>query len=102
MHDSATDGSAAARRGHRAGRHRARPGRRTWCGPASPLSVCDIRAEATEPFRDGAHVAASPGELAGHSDVVMVAVVNDEQVRGVLAGADGVFAGASPAPRSSS
>jgi 3-hydroxyisobutyrate dehydrogenase-like beta-hydroxyacid dehydrogenase len=58
------------------------------------LSVCDIRAEATEPYRQGARVAASPRELAQHSDVVLVAVLDDEQVRTVLEGDDGVFAGA--------
>ena len=58
------------------------------------LSVCDVRAEATAPYSAAAHVAASPRELAGHSDVVLVAVLNDEQVRSVLEGEDGVFAGA--------
>jgi len=58
------------------------------------LSVCAVRAEATAPYSAAAHVAASPRELAGHSDVVLVAVLNDEQVRSVLEGEDGVFAGA--------
>ncbi len=58
------------------------------------LSVCDIRPEATEAYTDGAHVADSPADLARHSDVIMVAVLNDDQVRGVLRGDDGVFAGA--------
>jgi 3-hydroxyisobutyrate dehydrogenase len=58
------------------------------------LSVCDIRPEATEPYREGARVAASPRELAEHSDVVLVAVLDDAQVRSVLEGDDGVFAGA--------
>jgi 3-hydroxyisobutyrate dehydrogenase len=57
------------------------------------LSVCDIRSEATEPYREGARVAASPRDLAEHSDVVLVAVLNDAQVRNVLEGDDGVFAG---------
>jgi 3-hydroxyisobutyrate dehydrogenase len=39
-------------------------------------------------------VAGSPRELAGRSDVVLVAVLNDAQVRAVLEGDDGVFAGA--------
>jgi len=60
------------------------------------LSVCDVRAEATAPFREGAHVAATPSELAGRSEVVLVAVFDDAQVRAVLAGPDGVFAGAGP------
>ncbi len=58
------------------------------------LTVCDIREEATAPYREGARVAASPKELAGASDVVFVAVLNDAQVRAVLEGGDGAFAGA--------
>jgi 3-hydroxyisobutyrate dehydrogenase len=60
------------------------------------MSLYDIRAEATEPYRTDAHVATSPGDLAEHSDVVMVAVINDAQVRSVLQGPDGVFAHARP------
>ncbi len=60
------------------------------------LSVCDVREEATAPFREGAHVAATPAGLAARSDVVVVAVFDDAQVRAVLAGPDGVFAGAAP------
>jgi 3-hydroxyisobutyrate dehydrogenase len=58
------------------------------------LAVCDIREEATAPYRDGARVAGSPRELATTSDIVFIAVLNDAQVRGVLLGDDGVFAGA--------
>ena len=58
------------------------------------LSVCDVREEATAPYRDGAHVAASPRDLAERCDVVIVAVLNDAQVRAVLEGDDGVFAAA--------
>jgi 3-hydroxyisobutyrate dehydrogenase-like beta-hydroxyacid dehydrogenase len=58
------------------------------------LSVCDIREVATAPYREGARVAASPRELAGGCDVVIVAVLDDAQVRSVLQGGDGVFAGA--------
>ncbi len=58
------------------------------------LAVCDVREEATAPYRGEAHVAASPRELAGRCDVVIVAVLNDAQVRAVLEGDDGVFAGA--------
>jgi 3-hydroxyisobutyrate dehydrogenase-like beta-hydroxyacid dehydrogenase len=60
------------------------------------VSVFDVRAEAADPFRPGAYVATSPGDLAAHSDVVVVAVVNDEQVRSVLRADDGVFAHAGP------
>jgi 3-hydroxyisobutyrate dehydrogenase len=60
------------------------------------VGVFDVRAEAMEEFRDNAYIATSPGDLAVHSDVVVVAVVNDEQVRSVLRGNDGVFAHATP------
>jgi 3-hydroxyisobutyrate dehydrogenase len=58
------------------------------------LSVCDIRAEVTEPYGEEARVAGSPKEVAAASEVVFVAVLNDAQVRTVLQGDDGVFAGA--------
>ena len=61
-----------------------------------PVSVCDVREEATAPYRDEAHVAATPAELAARSDVILVVVFNDAQVRAVLQGTDGVFAGAAP------
>ena len=60
------------------------------------VSVCDLREEATAPFREGGHVADTPAALAARSDVVLVAVFNDAQVRAVLQGPDGVFAGAAP------
>jgi 3-hydroxyisobutyrate dehydrogenase-like beta-hydroxyacid dehydrogenase len=60
------------------------------------LSVCDVRAEATTPYAEQAHIASSPADLAGRSDVIVVAVINDDQVRSVLRGDDGVFAGAEP------
>jgi 3-hydroxyisobutyrate dehydrogenase-like beta-hydroxyacid dehydrogenase len=60
------------------------------------LSVCDVRPEATAPYADRAYIADSPADLAGRSDVVLVAVINDDQVRSVLRGDRGVFAGASP------
>ena len=59
-----------------------------------PVTVSDVREEAPPPFREGAHVAATPSELAARSDVVLVVVFNDAQVRAVLQGPDGVFAGA--------
>ena len=65
-------------------------------GAGVPLAVCDVREEATAPFREGARVAATPAELAAHSDVVLVSVFDDQQVRAVLGGPDGVFAGAAP------
>ncbi len=61
-----------------------------------PVTVSDVRAEATAPYREEAHVAATPSEVAARSDVVLVVVFNDAQVRAVLQGPDGVFAGAAP------
>jgi len=60
------------------------------------VSVFDVRAEATDTYRDKASVATSPADLAQQSDVVLVAVVNDDQVRSVLQGENGVFAQAAP------
>jgi 3-hydroxyisobutyrate dehydrogenase-like beta-hydroxyacid dehydrogenase len=65
-------------------------------GAGVALSVCDVREEATVPYAAGAHVAATAADLAARSDVVLVAVVNDEQVRSVLQGDGGAFAGAKP------
>jgi 3-hydroxyisobutyrate dehydrogenase len=54
------------------------------------LVVCDVRAEATEPFAaKGAVVAATPGEVAARADVISVMVLNDAQVDEVV---DGVLA----------
>ncbi len=61
-----------------------------------PLAVCDVRDEATDRFAGSATVAASPAELAGVSDVIVVAVVNDAQVRAVLTGPGGALAAARP------
>jgi 3-hydroxyisobutyrate dehydrogenase len=61
-----------------------------------PLVVCDVRSEATDRYRDTATVAPSPAALVALSDVVVVAVVNDEQVHAVLSGPDGGLAAADP------
>ncbi len=61
-----------------------------------PLVVCDVRAEATNRHSDYATVAKSPTDLARESDVVVVAVVNDEQVRAVLSGPEGALAAGVP------
>ncbi len=61
-----------------------------------PLVVCDVRAEATDRHADHATVAASPAEVARAADVVVVAVVDDRQVRTVLSGPDGALAAAGP------
>jgi 3-hydroxyisobutyrate dehydrogenase len=55
------------------------------------LTVFDIRHEATERFADKARVAASPGDLAATSEVVALAVVNDDQIMSVCDGPDGVL-----------
>ena len=59
-----------------------------------PLVVCDVRAEATAAYAETAVVASAPADLVGRSDVVVVAVVNDEQVHAVLSGPDGGLAAA--------
>jgi 3-hydroxyisobutyrate dehydrogenase len=56
-----------------------------------PLVVCDVRAEATDRHAGHATVAGSPAELARLSDVVVVAVVDDDQVHAVLSGPDGAL-----------
>lgn len=56
------------------------------------LAVCDVRPEAAERFADVAKVAATPGELGAACDVVVVAVVDDDQVRDVLLGPEGALA----------
>jgi 3-hydroxyisobutyrate dehydrogenase len=61
-----------------------------------PLVVCDVRAEATEKYGDRAEVATSPADLVGRADVVVVAVVDDEQVHAVLSGPEGGLAAAGP------
>jgi 3-hydroxyisobutyrate dehydrogenase len=61
-----------------------------------PLAVHDVRAEATASFAGETRVARSPAELATASDVVIIAVVTDDQVLAVLQGKDGALAGASP------
>jgi 3-hydroxyisobutyrate dehydrogenase len=58
------------------------------------LVVCDVRPEATAKYADVAQVATSPADLVGRSDVVVVAVVNDEQVHAVLSGPGGGLAAA--------
>ena len=63
---------------------------------ALPLVVYDIRSEATLRHAEYATVATSPSELARQSDVVVVAVVNDEQVRAVLLGSENVLSACVP------
>lgn len=59
------------------------------------LTVCDVRTEATAPFADaGNAVAGTPAEVAENADVISVTVLDDAQVRGVVAGPGGILAGA--------
>jgi len=60
------------------------------------LTVCDVRAEALQRFGDGARVTSSPAEAAAHGEVLLVAVVNDPQVRSVVAGPDGILSAGIP------
>ena len=65
-----------------------------WSGG---LTVCDTRPEAVQPFTDaGAEAAGSPAELAAKCGVICIAVVNDQQVRTVLTGKNGVLSTAAP------
>lgn len=68
----------------------------TLQGAGVDCTVCDVRPEATEPFRAGARVAATPAEAARHCEVLVVAVVDDDQVRTVVAGPDGVLSAGVP------
>lgn len=61
------------------------------------LVVCDARPEAAERLvAKGAKLASSPREVAENAGVVSVTVLDDDQVREVVAGTDGILAGASP------
>ncbi|WP_067653311.1 NAD(P)-dependent oxidoreductase [Nocardia harenae] len=59
------------------------------------LTVCDVRAEALEPFiAEGARAAGTPAEAAEGARVVSITVLDDAQVREVVAGANGVLSSA--------
>ena len=61
------------------------------------LTVCDARAELTEPFgAKGALVATTPAEVAESADVISVMVFDDDQVRDVVLGPDGIGQTARP------
>ena len=60
------------------------------------LVVCDLREESTAPFADSARVAADPADLGALADVVVVAVVTDDQVLSVLDGPHGALSRARP------
>ncbi len=61
-----------------------------------PLVVCDVRPEATDRYSGRAGVAVAPSDLARAADIVVVAVVDDEQVHAVLSGPHGALAAAGP------
>jgi 3-hydroxyisobutyrate dehydrogenase-like beta-hydroxyacid dehydrogenase len=61
-----------------------------------PLVVADVRSEATDRYSGRADVAASATDLARVADIVVVAVVDDDQVHAVLSGPEGGLAAARP------
>ncbi|MGX1775704.1 NAD(P)-dependent oxidoreductase [Nocardia brasiliensis] len=61
------------------------------------LTVCDVRPAAVQQYVEaGAAVAGTAAELAEQATVISVAVVDDDQVREVLTGPDGVLRTAAP------
>lgn len=61
------------------------------------LVVFDTRPEAAEKLvAKGAKLASNPREVAENAGVVSITVLNDEQVREVINGDDGILAGAKP------
>jgi 3-hydroxyisobutyrate dehydrogenase-like beta-hydroxyacid dehydrogenase len=62
-----------------------------------PLVVYDIRAESATPFlTQGAHLAASPAEVARLSDVTFTSLPGPPEVEAVALGAQGILAGIRP------
>jgi len=61
-----------------------------------PLAVYDVRPEATEDLPAGTIVATVPSEVSAASDVVLVVVVDEAQVREVLWGESGLMESARP------
>jgi 3-hydroxyisobutyrate dehydrogenase len=59
-----------------------------------PVVVYDVRAEAADAYRGRAQVAGSATDVARRADIVVVAVVDDGQVRTVLSGPGGGLAAA--------
>jgi 3-hydroxyisobutyrate dehydrogenase-like beta-hydroxyacid dehydrogenase len=61
------------------------------------LVVCDTRADLTEPFKaKGAGIAATPADVAAAAEIISVMVFDDDQVRDVVAGANGIAQAARP------
>ncbi len=74
-----------------------RPMARRLVGAPGGLVVHDVDPAATAALEgEGARVAASPRELASGASHISVMVRDDDQVRAVLCGPDGVLAGAAP------
>jgi len=72
-----------------------RPMALRWADWPGGLFVCDLDPQATSAVeRAGAKVARTPREVAEHAQIVAVMVRDEEQVRDVLTGPDGVIAGA--------
>ncbi len=68
-----------------------------WIDWPGGLTVFDVVDTATQPFASqGATVAASPAALAEEATVISLMVRDDEQVRQVVAGDDGILRTASP------
>lgn len=65
-------------------------------GEAHSLSGYDIRAEVLEDLRPVVRPCASPAQASEGADVVLVAVMNDAQVRDVISGEGGILASAAP------
>lgn len=61
-----------------------------------PPVVYDVRPDAADELDGVPAVETSAAQIARDSDVVLIAVVDADQVRGVLRGEDGVLAGAQP------
>ena len=59
-----------------------------------PLTVTDVDERSVAPLAErGARAAGTPGEVAAASDLALLVVVDDEQVREVMLGSDGVLGG---------
>ncbi|WP_424470667.1 NAD(P)-dependent oxidoreductase [Parvibaculum sp.] len=66
-----------------------------FLGAVDALYVCDLRSELTEPFRrSGAHVCATPAEVASNADVVFASLSSSAASEAVALGADGIVHGA--------
>lgn len=69
--------------------------RRLLDADATALVVHDVLSAATEPFvAEGAVAAATPAELAAVASLISVVVQDEQQVRDVLGGPDGILAAA--------